>query len=185
MFEEILLISNNTCGGNIMEVFNNIDKILGDDLKKSIVPKTRLSIAASYFSIYAYEALKEELEQLEELRFIFTSPTFVADKIKKEKREFYIPRRNREKSLYGTEFEIRLKNELTLKAIAKECSQWIQEKVTFKSNNTSGSLQGFINLENGSERVAYMPVNAFTTVDLGYEQGDGFLIWSINLPTIR
>ncbi|MGI6307334.1 MAG: helicase-related protein [Dethiobacteria bacterium] len=155
-----------------MEVINNIDKTLGADLGKTLGKKARLSIAAAYFSIYAYQVLKDKLDQIEELRFIFTSPTFVADKIKKEKREFYIPRQNREKSLYGTEFEIRLKNELTLKAIAKECSQWIKKKVTFKSNNTSGALQGFINLENGTEKVTYMPVNAFTTVDLGYEQGD-------------
>nr|WP_206708651.1 hypothetical protein [Koleobacter methoxysyntrophicus] len=133
-----------------MEVINNIGKTLGDDLKKTIDKKARLSIAASCFSIYAYEALKKELAQIEELRFIFTSPTFVTDKLKKEKREFYIPKLNREKSLYGTEFEIRLKNELTLKAIAKECSQWIKQKVTFKSNNTSGTLQGFINVENGT-----------------------------------
>ena len=155
-----------------MEVINNIDKTLGDDLKNTIDKKTRLSIAASFFSIYAYEALKKELEQIKELRFIFTSPTFVADKLKKEKREFYIPRLTREKSLYGTEFEIRLKNELTLKAVAKECGQWIKQKATFKSNNTSATLQGFINVENGTEKVTYMPVNAFTTVDLGYEKGN-------------
>jgi len=155
-----------------MDVINNIDKKLGDDLKKTIGKKARLSIAASFFSIYAFEALKKELEQIEELRFIFTSPTFVTDKFKKEKREFFIPKLTREKSFYGTEFEIRLKNELTLKAIAKECSKWIKQKVTFKSNNTSGTLQGFINVENGTEKVTYMPVNAFTTVDLGYEKGN-------------
>jgi hypothetical protein len=87
-----------------MEVINNIDKTLGADLGKTLGKKSRLSIAAAYFSIYAYQALKDELDQIEELRFIFTSPTFVADRIRKEKREFYIPRQNREKSLYGTEF---------------------------------------------------------------------------------
>lgn len=155
-----------------MEVINNINRILGDDLKKTTSKKAKLSIAASCFSIYAYEALKKELEQIEELRFIFTSPTFITEKFKKEKREFYIPRLKREKSLYGTEFEIRLKNDLTLRAIAKECSRWIKEKVTFKSNNTNSTLQGFINVENGTEKVTYMPVNAFTTVDLGYEKGN-------------
>ncbi len=155
-----------------MEVINNIEKALGEDLKKTVSKKARLSIAASCFSIYAYEALKKELTQIEELRFIFASPTFIADKLKKEKREFYIPKLNREKSLYGTEFEIRLKNELTLKAIAKECSQCIKQKVTFKSNSTSGNLQCFINVENSAEKVTYMPVNAFTTVDLSYEKGN-------------
>lgn len=65
----------------------------------------------------AFQELKKQLTSIEELRFIFTSPTFVAEKTKKEKREFYIPRLNRERSLYGTEFEIKLRNEMTQKAI--------------------------------------------------------------------
>lgn len=155
-----------------MEVINNIDLKLGDDLKRTIGSGTKLSIASAYFSIYAYEALKNELEQVEELRFIFTSPTFIVDKLGKEKREFYIPKLHREKSLYGTEFEVRLKNELTLKAIAKECSQWLRAKASFKSNKTSGSLHGIINVDTGVAQFTYMPVNAFTTVDLGYERGN-------------
>ncbi|MUT65662.1 helicase-related protein [Paenibacillus sp. NEAU-GSW1] len=155
-----------------MEVINNIDQLLGDDLKQSIRKGSKLSIAASCFSIYAYEALMKELNQVDEVRFIFTSPTFVADSFKKEKREFYIPKLNREKSLYGTEFEIRLKNEMTLKSIAKECSEWIRKKVTFKSNSTSGTMQGMANLQSTDESVTYMPVDGFTTVDLGYEKGN-------------
>lgn len=155
-----------------METINNIDKILGDDLKNTLKKDSRLSIVASYFSIYAYEALKKELEQIKELKFIFNSPTFIKDKIEKEKREFYIPKRNREKSIYGTEFEIKLKNELVQKAIAKECSNWIKRKVVFKSNKTHGYLPSFINIENNEERITYMPIQGFSTVDLGYEKGD-------------
>ncbi|GFR37319.1 helicase [Insulibacter thermoxylanivorax] len=155
-----------------MEIINNIDNLLGENLKLEVRKGSKVSIAASCFSIYAYEALMKELNQVEEVRFIFTSPTFIADSIKKEKREFYIPKRNREKSLYGTEFEIRLKNELTLKAIAKECSDWIRKKVTFKSNRTSGSMQGMLNLQTADETITYMPIDGFTTVDLGYEKGN-------------
>ena len=85
-----------------MELIDNINKTLAQDLKQNLKINSKVSIAASCFSIYAYQELKEQLENIEELRFIFTSPTFNTEKAKKEKREFYIPKLNRERSLYGT-----------------------------------------------------------------------------------
>ena len=105
---------------------------------------------------------------MDEIRFIFTSPTFISEKTPKEKREFYIPRLSRERSLYGTEFEVKLRNELTQKAIAKECAEWIHRKVRFRSNTSSQQMMGFMNVEDSS----YMPINGFTTVDLGCERGN-------------
>ena len=115
-----------------MELINNITKTLREDLSVEIQQGSRVSIAAACFSIYAFQELKAQLKNVEELRFIFTSPTFITEKTKKEKREFYIPRLNSERSLYGTGFEVRLRNELTQKAIAKECAEWIRQRVTFK-----------------------------------------------------
>ncbi len=151
-----------------MELINNTTKTLRDDLAVEIKQGSRLSVAAACFSIYAFQELKKELQGIDELRFIFTSPTFTTEKAKKEKREFYIPRLSRERSLYGTEFEVKLRNELTQKAIAKECAEWILKKVTFKSNVTNENMMGFINLDDKN----YMPINGFTTVDLGCERGD-------------
>ena len=94
------------------KVINNVSERVVDDLKEKLASSPSLSIAAASVSIYAYEALKEELEGVEELRFIFTSPTFIAEKLKKEKREFYIPKLNRERILYGSDFEIKLRNKL-------------------------------------------------------------------------
>ncbi len=127
-----------------MELINNTTKTLKDDLSVEIKQGSKVSIAAACFSIYAFQELKEQLSQIEQLRFIFTSPTFVTEKAKKERREFYIPRMTRERSLYGTEFEIKLRNELTQKAIARECAEWIRQKVTFKSNISDKSIQGQI-----------------------------------------
>ena len=155
-----------------MEIFNNTTKVVRDDLEKVITPNSKISIAAACFSIYAYQELKRQLQAIEELRFIFTSPTFVAEKTPQEKREFYIPRLNRERSLFGTAFEVRLRNELTQKAIAKECAAWIQKKASFRSNITRESMNNFINVETASEQYTYMPVNSFTTVDLGCERGN-------------
>ena len=151
-----------------MELINNTTKTLRDDLAVEIKEGSRLSVAAACFSIYAFQELKKELQGIEELRFIFTSPTFTTEKAKKEKREFYIPRLSRERSLYGTEFEVKLRNELTQKAIAKECAEWIRKKVTFKSNVTNENMMGFINLDEKN----YMPITGFTTVDLGCERGN-------------
>ena len=154
--------------GMPVELINNITKTLKDDMSSEMKKGSKLSIAAACFSIYAFKELKTELQNIDELRFIFTSPTFITEKARKEKREFYIPRLDRERSLYGTEFEVKLRNELTQKAIAKECADWIRCKVTFKSNTTNENMMGFINLDDKS----YMPINGFTTVDLGCERGN-------------
>lgn len=155
-----------------MEIFNNTTKVVKDDLQKTIASGSRLSIAAACFSIYAYQELKSQLEACEELRFIFTSPTFVAEKTPKERREFYIPRLKREKSLYGTEFEVRLRNELKQKAVARECAEWIRKKAKFRTNTTRESMNKFLVVESSNDAYTYMPMTSFTTVDLGCERGN-------------
>jgi superfamily II DNA or RNA helicase len=159
-----------------MELIDNISRLLGDDLKQTIMPGARLKIAASCFSMYAFEALKAELEKVEELNFIFTSPTFVAnevtDKIRKERKEFHIPKVDRERSLYGSEFEIQLRNKLTQRAIAKECADWMRRKATFKSNRSKAPMQQFACVQSSGTDTAYMPLHGFTAVDLGYQQGN-------------
>ncbi len=162
-----------------MQQFDNITHRLVDDLKEEIKKGSKLAIAASCFSIYAYENLKKQLNSIEELKFIFTSPAFLGDEFEKEKREFYIPRLNREKSLYGTEFEICLRNQMNQKAISKECADWIRDKVKFKSNRHPNSLGlGFINID---KDYTYMPINGFTTVDLGTEKGNEVFVSTVKL----
>lgn len=111
-----------------MQIFDNVNTIVRDDLAKTITKGSRLSMAAACFSIYAFDALKKQLEGIEELRFLFTSPTFLKEKEAKAKREFYIPRLNRERSLYGTEFELHLRNKLQQRAVARECAAWIRKR---------------------------------------------------------
>ena len=153
---------------NGMELIDNVSKTLKDDLLCELHSGSKVSIAASCFSIYAFEQLKSQLKDIKELRFIFTSPTFVKEKASKQKREFYIPCLNRERNLYGSEFEVKLRNELSQRAIAKECAEWIRQMVCFKSNRTNENMMGFINVDTTN----YMPVNGFTTVDLGCERGN-------------
>lgn len=159
-----------------MKILDNINNLLGEDLKTSLEDSSKLKIAASCFSIYAYEALKSEFSQIDSLEFIFTAPTFipneVTDKIRKERREFFIPKASRENTLYGSDFEIHLRNKLTQRAIARECAAWVRKKAKFKSNKLKAQMQQFICIEGKEHNVAYAPLHGFTAVDLGYQQGD-------------
>lgn len=145
-------------------------------MKASLKRGSRLKIAASCFSIYAFEALKSELTKIDSLSFIFTAPTFVpevvTDQVKRERREFFIPKTQRERSLYGSEFEIHLRNKMTQRAVARECADWIRKKAIFRSNKTRAPMQQFVCIDGQDEPVAYMPVSGFTAVDLGYQKGD-------------
>ena len=155
-----------------MEVIDNVNKTLKDDMLITLRSGSKVAIAASCFSIYAFQELKEQLSDISELRFIFTSPSFVTEKVDKQKREFYIPRLNRERDLYGSEFEIKLRNELSLKAVAKECAEWIRQKVCFKSNRTNAGMPSFATIDD----TTYMPLGGFTTVELGCERGNSLAI---------
>lgn len=153
-----------------MEIIDNQSKLLGDDLKREIKARSKLRIAAASFSIYAFHELKRELQNIEELRFIFSSPAFVdnsiTEKFSKEKREFYLPNEISENSIYGTEFEVRLRNKLSQKAIARECAEWIKGKAKFKANKTGGTMPTYLAADN----TVYHGLNGFTVPDLGYEQ---------------
>ncbi|MBR7055278.1 MAG: DEAD/DEAH box helicase family protein [Prevotella sp.] len=173
--------------------FNNITTRVIDDLKATLLRGSRVSMAAASFSIYAFEALQKELSQVSELRFIFTSPTFNKEQAKKQKREFYIPKLHRERTLYGSDFEIKLRNNLTQRAIAKECAEWIRRKVRFKTNVSQMNMPGFLNVENPRGRSAadvdqrelytYMPFNEFTTTELGCERGNNIFQLIQRMPT--
>lgn len=153
-----------------MKIINNTTEKLADDLRVTIKKRSRVSMAAACFSVYAFEELKAQLENLDELRFIFTSPAFLDEKPKKAQREFYIPRLNRERTLHGSEFEIKLRSEFRQRAISQECAHWIREKARFKSNKTMEGMTGFLTVDSDSP-VAYAPVNGFTREDLGCDRG--------------
>ena len=154
-----------------MKLIDNLSEKLVDDLRVTMQRDSRISIAAACFSVYAYEELKAQLENIDELRFLFTSPTFLQEKTAKARRGVYIPRRNREKALHGSEFEIRLRNDFSQKAISRECADWIRRKVCFKSNQTAEVIPNFMTIDS-AEPVTYAPVNGFTRADLGCERGN-------------
>ena len=149
------------------DFFDNKMRVVKDELIERIDRGDRVSVAASVFSMYAYQELCEQLESIEEFRFIFTAQAFTNERPPKEKREFYIPRLVREQGLCGTEFEIKLRNELTQKAVAAECAEWIRRKARFKSYEGEGGATGFLDISKPDDDVAYMPFNEFSTAKLG------------------
>ena len=144
-----------------VKVLNNTTEKLLDDLKDTIRKGSKVSIAAACFSIYAYQALQKELEGVEEFRFLYTAPSFVDDSAgglgdrEKQRKEFYIPKFSGESGLYGTEFEIKLRNELTQRGIARECAAWIRNKAKFKANAGDGRFNGSMTIESSLSTTVY------------------------------
>lgn len=147
--------------------FDNRASILKDDLVRVIKEGDTVSVAASVFSMYAFNELREQLESVDEFRFIYTEPTFAKERAKKEQREFYIPRLSREQGLYGTEFEIKLRNELTQKAVASECASWIKSKARFKSSKSGTAPVMYGLAVEGEDAAAYLGVQSFSVGALG------------------
>ncbi|AGY37550.1 helicase [Streptococcus ilei] len=143
---------------------------LGDELKKEIKPGSKVKIAAATFSMFAFQQLKEELETIEELKFIFTNPTFVTDETRVGYREYTIPKKEREQSIFGGRYELKLMNELTQKAIARECADWIRKKARFKSINIeTDEMPNGMRIETDDDTVAVDRLKNFDRKELGYD----------------
>ena len=154
-----------------MKIINNVTETVRDDLALTLNKSSKVSVAAACFSLYAFEELKSEMKGIEELRFIFNEPLFVDDSPvsgSSSGKNTTSHLRDLENSLYGTEYELRFKNNLNQKAIAKECAQWIREKVRFKANTSGTGIPGMMNVDG----YTYAPFSEFSTVGLGRTKGN-------------
>ena len=157
-------------------IFNNKEKNVGDDLQENISKNSRLSIAASIFSIYGFEALKKELQNIESLRFIFTESDFIAKNNEKKKEKlFEINTPKIRDTLSGTEFEINLKNELKSGFIARECRKWIEEKARFKTKKEDVYIDNFLVLENENKSSLYSGMDEFSSAGFGFEKDNSIM----------
>lgn len=131
----------------------------GDFLKPLLKEGTSLSVVSAYFTIHAYHALKAELDSIQRLRFLFGEPTFVSsvNKDSKESREFKL-----------TENGLKLGNQLKQKKEARECAEWIKEKVEIRSIKQTGLLHGKLyHVKNGEVNQAMLGSSNFTVPGLG------------------
>ncbi|MGN0080286.1 MAG: hypothetical protein ACI36T_07130, partial [Eggerthellaceae bacterium] len=163
-----------------MEYLDNTGRQrLGDALKKAIDDDAKLSIIASYFTVFAFGELKEEFSKVEELRFIFSEPTF-AIRMEEEKgpKEFELRRKDRERGVGGTGLELNLRNNLNQRALARECAEWARKTAQFATARQTGMIgtSGSYHVQNAaSESHAFMgsASNSFTLEGLGYERRPG------------
>lgn len=139
-----------------------------DELRENLEKSSKLSIISAYFTIYAFQELKKELSKIDSLRFLFTEQNF-----KKQDdellRQYYISKKINSNTLFGNEFEIKLKNELNQTNIARECAEWLKNKAEIKSLKFPNPAQPrLIHIENPTkENVAISGTVDFTTDALG------------------
>lgn len=146
---------------------NKVQGRVIDKLRENIKSGTRLSIISAYFTIYAYEELRKELGKIEKLRLLFSEPTFVKNK-KDINREFKLSG-SYERGLAGDRYEMKLKNELKQSEIAKECANWIREKVEVRAYDEEYPLpQKMYLMENKKDESACIFGSSdFTSSGLG------------------
>jgi SNF2 family DNA or RNA helicase len=148
------------------KVLDNKKYRVVDELKAELRKGSKLSVISAYFTIYAYAELKKELSKIDNMRFIFTEPTFV-HKDQELIREYYIER-NPEKKISGNEFEIKLRNEMKQAAIAKECAEWLEKKAEIKSLRQANPAQPrLVYIENPEDNVSINGTVDFTSDGLG------------------
>ena len=129
-----------------MEILDNTEgKRLVDALRANLDDEAKLSIISAHFSLFAFGELREELERLDSVRFLFSEPTFIQDMgLVAGVPECDIARRaqgEREKALADSSLELTLRNKLSQRALARACASWLREKVTFRSVQREHMLQ--------------------------------------------
>ena len=152
---------------NFKMLYNKKNGKVGVELKEHIKNGSKLSVISAYFTIYAFNELHRELKKIDNMRFIFTEPSFV--KRQEELTRQYFIDRDPERKLSGNEFEIKMRNELNQAHIAKECANWLREKVEIKSLKKSNpAQQRLIYVENKDINMSINGTVDFTADGLGF-----------------
>jgi len=118
-----------------------------------------LSVVSAYFTIYAYDALARELDQVEHLRFLFGEPSFISslDPEKTDKKSFRIEDEG-----------LALANRLQQKEVAQRCADWIRRNVDIRSVRQANLLHGKLyHIDDGRREHALVGSSNFTRRGLG------------------
>jgi SNF2 family DNA or RNA helicase len=128
-------------------------------LQEKIQDGSDLSVVSAYFTIYAYDALKASLDRIGHLDFLFGDPSYAnrLDPSKTGKKAFLLDADG-----------LKLTNKLHQKRIARECAEWIEQKVSIKTIRQANLLHGkMYHVANGGLEEAILGSSNFTVRGLG------------------
>ena len=137
--------------------------VVADFLKSKIHSGSRLSVVSAYFTIYAYDALRSHLDEIEHLDFLFGEPRFISslDPEKTDKKTFKIEDEG-----------LQLANRLEQKRVARDCAEWIRQKVDIRSIRQAQLLHGkMYHIANAGVEEAIIGSSNFTVRGLGLGAG--------------
>lgn len=138
---------------------NHARGCVADFLKEKIQADSALSIVSAYFTVYAFDALKESLGQIGHLDFLFGEPTFI---------NRLDPERVEKKSYLINESGLELRNQLQQKRVSRECAEWIRDKVSIRTVRQSNLLHGkMYHIDNSGVEEAILGSSNFTVRGLG------------------
>ena len=143
---------------------NHTRGTVAEFLRDKIQPGSTLSVVSAYFTIYAYDALKGHLDQIDHLDFLFGEPSFVSrlDPATPTNKAFILDER-------GLTFANRLRQ----KRVARECAEWIAEKVDTRTIRRSNLLHGkMYHVAKGGVEDAVIGSSNFTVRGLGCSEFD-------------
>lgn len=137
---------------------------VGDVLKRNIKENSKLSITASYFTLYAFQELKEELSKIDSLRFIYTEPTFV----KNDNKTIMKKIKENENKLFGVEEELKGRCTLNQSYIARELAKWLKKKVEIKTLKNTKMNGALCHIDSGGKSVSITGATSLSGPSLGY-----------------
>ena len=132
---------------------------VADFLIEKLSAGSELSVVSAYFTIYAYEALRGQLEEIDNLKFLFGEPRFITslDPEKTDKKSFKIE-----------DEHLELSNRLNQKEVARRCADWISRKVEIRSIRRANLLHGKLyHLHDGHREHAILGSSNFTRRGMG------------------
>jgi SNF2 family DNA or RNA helicase len=148
---------NNTAHHGIRD--NHSRGNVADFLAEKMVTGSKLSVVSAYFTIYAYEALSGQLDQIDHLNFLFGEPRFIAS---------LDPEMTDKKSFRIEDEGLELANRLRQKEIARRCAEWIRDKVDIRSVRQANLLHGKLyHIDDGKREHALLGSSNFTRSGLG------------------